>query len=575
MTLRTTHPGWRRRSLAVLCALVIGSGNGFADVTRARTAVSQAPASSQDSAPIPAAQLDSLVAPIALYPDPLLAQVLAASTYPLELIQLAQWLAKNSGLKGKALADAVAKQPWDPSVQAMAGLPDVVKWLTDDIQWTTDLGNAFLAQQAGVMTAVQRMRQKAQAKGTLKSTEQQVVQTKTEGSTQVIVIEQSNPEVIYVPSYNPVTVYGSPVYPYPPIYYPSAGMTRRVRPSGSVSASRWVRSGAAAVGAGAPAGATTISTSTSTTTSIATRTSTGTPASAAATRGSTTRRIGAVRRIAIARPPTSSEAPRAVIRWPTVSRARVSSSIARAASWARVIGRAVRWAPEASADRPGGGPGDRGGVGNRPGAGGGWRQPSEHAAKQPARCRRRWCRTVRAHCQATGPVPAAVASTVRARCQVVVARIASARVISPAAAAAAPSAAAPGGSMEATPARAAAADRRACDLVVSTAAGAAAERRWWSQPRRRQTVVAYSYLNEDQGHEIHYRPTPFSRTDRGDGRPVHDPCSARPLGKRLPRARRQPPRLFRPLTARGRRPTHSSQPSDRTTCRRWSGCLAR
>jgi hypothetical protein len=223
MTLRTRHPGWTRRSLVVLCALALGSGNAFADKTRAPTAVPQAPASSQDSAPIPAPQLDSLVAPIALYPDPLLAQVLAASTYPLELIQLAQWLTRNAGLKGTALADAVAKQPWDPSVQAMAGLPDVVKWLTDDIQWTTDLGNAFLAQQADVMTAVQRMRQKAQAKGTLKSTEQQVVQTTTEGSTQVIVIEQSNPEVIYVPSYDPVVVYGSPVYPYPPIYYPPAG----------------------------------------------------------------------------------------------------------------------------------------------------------------------------------------------------------------------------------------------------------------------------------------------------------------------------------------------------------------
>src|SRR2546429_9670763 len=96
---------------------------------------------------IPPDELDSLVAPIALYPDPLLAQTLAASTYPLEIIQLQQWLLKNPGLKDKALADAVAKQSWDPSIQAMAGLPDVVKRLADDIQWTTDLGNAFLAQQ--------------------------------------------------------------------------------------------------------------------------------------------------------------------------------------------------------------------------------------------------------------------------------------------------------------------------------------------------------------------------------------------------------------------------------------------
>src|SRR5580698_7676174 len=99
------------------------------------------------AAKIPADQLDSLVAPIALYPDPLLAQTLAASTYPLEIIQLQQWLAKNAGLKGDALKSAVEKQSWDPSVQALAALPDVVKRLSDDIQWTTDLGNAFLAQQ--------------------------------------------------------------------------------------------------------------------------------------------------------------------------------------------------------------------------------------------------------------------------------------------------------------------------------------------------------------------------------------------------------------------------------------------
>jgi hypothetical protein len=149
--------------------------------------------------------------------------VLAASTYPLELIQLEQWLTRNPGLKDKALADAVSKQPWDPGVQAMARLPDVVKRLSRDIQWTTDVGNAFLGQQADVMNAVQRMRQKAQAKGTLKSTDQHVVQTRTEDNKQVIVIEQENPQIVYVPSYDPVVVYGPPVYPYPPIYYPPAG----------------------------------------------------------------------------------------------------------------------------------------------------------------------------------------------------------------------------------------------------------------------------------------------------------------------------------------------------------------
>src|SRR5947207_11227676 len=116
---------------------------------------------------IPADQLDALVAPIALYPDNLLSQTLVASTYPLEIIQLHQWLQRNAGLVSdqKRLSDAVKKQPWDPSVQAMAAMPDLVKRLADDIQWTTDIGNAFLAQQSDVMDAVQRMRHKSQDKG--------------------------------------------------------------------------------------------------------------------------------------------------------------------------------------------------------------------------------------------------------------------------------------------------------------------------------------------------------------------------------------------------------------------------
>src|SRR5215471_15979935 len=127
----------------------------------------------QQAATIPPDQLDSLVAPIALYPDNLLSQVLVASTYPLEIIQLEQWLQRNAGLvkDQHKLAEAVKKQPWDPSVQALAAMPDLVKRLSDDIQWTTDLGNAFLAQQSDVMDAVQRMRKKAQDKGNLKTTE--------------------------------------------------------------------------------------------------------------------------------------------------------------------------------------------------------------------------------------------------------------------------------------------------------------------------------------------------------------------------------------------------------------------
>jgi hypothetical protein len=211
-----------REVTAVLCILLFSPTEVhlFAQSEQAKnpdqSRQQKAPAISPD-------QLDSLVAPIALYPDPLLAQTLAASTYPLEIIQLHQWLAKHPKLKEKELAAAVAKEPWDPSVQAMAALPDVVKRLADDIQWTTDLGNAFLAQQSDVMEAVQRMRKKAKDKGNLKSTEQQKVETKVVESKTVILVEQANPEIVYVPSYNPVVVYGAPVYAYPPIYYPPAG----------------------------------------------------------------------------------------------------------------------------------------------------------------------------------------------------------------------------------------------------------------------------------------------------------------------------------------------------------------
>jgi Protein of unknown function (DUF3300) len=210
-----------RSVMALLCTLILLPGDTLADLPHLQPVQSSPP---QDQpVKISPDQLDSLVAPIALYPDPLLAQTLAASTYPLELIQLQQWLAKNPGLKDKALADAVAKQPWDPSIQAMAALPDVVKRLADDIQWTTDLGNAFLAQENDVMDAVQRMRKKAQDTGNFKSNEQQKVETKVIENKSVIVVEQANPQVVYVPSYDPVVVYGPPIYPYPPIYYPPPG----------------------------------------------------------------------------------------------------------------------------------------------------------------------------------------------------------------------------------------------------------------------------------------------------------------------------------------------------------------
>src|SRR5271166_2905847 len=203
---------------AIVCVAAIVPGNAVAVQTQQAAAPAE-----QAAAKLPADQLDSLVAPIALYPDPLLSQVLVASTYPLEVIQLQQWLAQHKDLKDKALVEAVKKQDWDPSIQGLAALPDVVKLLSENIKWTTDLGNAFLAQQNDVMDAVQRMRKKAQDAGNLKSSEQQKVEVKTVESKQVIVVEQANPQVVYVPSYNPTVVYGAPVYAYPPIAYPPPG----------------------------------------------------------------------------------------------------------------------------------------------------------------------------------------------------------------------------------------------------------------------------------------------------------------------------------------------------------------
>jgi len=205
--------------LAVLCMLLLALGDTAVYAQPAR----QDSAADEATPKIPSDQLDSLVAPIALYPDPLLSQVLVASTYPLEIIQLQQWLEKHKDLNGDALVAAVEKEDWDPSIQAMAALPDAVKQLAENIKWTTDLGNAFLAQQSDVMDAVQRMRMKAKNAGNLKSTPQLKVETESIETKPVIVIQQANPQVVYVPSYNPVVVYGPPVYPYPPIYYPPPG----------------------------------------------------------------------------------------------------------------------------------------------------------------------------------------------------------------------------------------------------------------------------------------------------------------------------------------------------------------
>lgn len=177
----------------------------------------------QQSAPLLSPdQLDDLVAPVALYPDPLLSQVLAASTYPLEIVEAEQWLTQNSNLQGTQLMNAARAQNWDPSVQAMVAFPDVLALLSRDVQWTTTLGNAFLAQQADLMAAVQRMRSRAMANGRLRSTPQETVTQATNDGQSAIQIAPANPQVIYVPEYSPAYVWGPPVWdPCPGLWYPA------------------------------------------------------------------------------------------------------------------------------------------------------------------------------------------------------------------------------------------------------------------------------------------------------------------------------------------------------------------
>ena len=179
-------------------------------------------------------ELEQIVAPIALYPDPLLAQVLMASTYPLEIVQAARFAKANPSMQGDALNEALKQQTWDDSVKSLVAFPQVLTMLNDKLDWTQKLGDAVLAQQADVMTAVQRLRLKAQSEGNLQTTAQQTVAVApaepAAGTTQqstIITIEPADPQVVYVPSYNPATIYGAwpyPAYPPYPVYAPGAAL---------------------------------------------------------------------------------------------------------------------------------------------------------------------------------------------------------------------------------------------------------------------------------------------------------------------------------------------------------------
>ncbi len=164
-------------------------------------------------------QIDQMTAPIALYPDQLVAQILMAATYPLEIVEANRWLKKpeNAQLHGDPLAQALMQKPWDPSVKSLVNFPQVLTMMDAQLPWTEQLGDAFLAQQAAVMDSVQRLRQQAQTAGNLASNQQETVSDQDNS----IIIQPANPQVVYVPYYNPTLVYGTWPYPdYEPYYFP-------------------------------------------------------------------------------------------------------------------------------------------------------------------------------------------------------------------------------------------------------------------------------------------------------------------------------------------------------------------
>lgn len=202
-------------------ALTIGVGGELTGLNPSSVAHAQ---SAQQSGNLSAPQLQSLVSPIALYPDSLLSQMLMASTYPLEVAEAANWLRGNNRLSGTQLQDALKNQTWDNSVKSLISFPDALNMLGNKLDWTQQLGNAYLAQPKDVMQAIQVLRAKAKQAGNLQSNQQIQVTTNPQSE---IIIAPSNPQVVYVPAYNPTVVYGAwpyPAYPPYPAYNPAWGL---------------------------------------------------------------------------------------------------------------------------------------------------------------------------------------------------------------------------------------------------------------------------------------------------------------------------------------------------------------
>jgi hypothetical protein len=224
-----------RLAVSILLLLALGAAPTQSPAAKTATPATRPAAGATSFKP---EEIEQIVSQIALYPDSLISQVLMASTYPLEVVQAERWMNENKELKGDALTAALEKKAWDPSVKSLIAFPQVLTMMSKQLEWTTKLGDAFIADQKAVMAAVQRLRAKAQATGNLKSTSEQKVTVQkveqpqivvVEGSppppAQVIVIEPTNPQVVYVPAYNPSVVYGPWPYPYypPPAPYDPPG----------------------------------------------------------------------------------------------------------------------------------------------------------------------------------------------------------------------------------------------------------------------------------------------------------------------------------------------------------------
>jgi len=211
--MRAVNRTWS--AAALLAVLLLAGAPAYA------SAAADQPAFKQE-------ELEQMFAPIALYPDSLLSQVLMASTYPLEVVQADRWIKKNADLKGDALAKALEGQSWDPSVKSLVNFPQVLTMMNENLDVTVKIGDAFIGQQKEVMETVQKLRGKAQETGNLKTTPEQKVAVERQDNTQVIVIEPADPQVVYVPTYSPTVYYSTWPYPaYPPYpYYPPGYVVR-------------------------------------------------------------------------------------------------------------------------------------------------------------------------------------------------------------------------------------------------------------------------------------------------------------------------------------------------------------